>query len=94
MKGLKRYKPIKVFSTYFGYGWWFGKSVYFVGKKSTAFAILPLAYICKSIVYASNGRLVGHGDIASWSKARQNESNKVRKFETDNRYGNTDTEQN
>ncbi|MBQ8709386.1 MAG: hypothetical protein IJ550_02225 [Bacteroidaceae bacterium] len=78
MKKLKRYKPIKVFSIYFGYGWWLGKRVYFVGKHSTAFAILPLAYICKDIEYASNGRIVGSGDTASWSKARQNENDEIR----------------
>lgn len=74
MKNLKRYKPIKVFNIYFGYGWWFGDRVYFVGRGSTTFAIFPLAYMCKDLEYATNGRLVGHGNTASWSMSRQIEN--------------------
>lgn len=67
---MKRYLPIKVFSTYFGYGWWWGKKVYFIPNKSTCFAIVPVSYICCSLTYESNNKLVGNGDCDSWSEDR------------------------
>ena len=71
MAKIKRYLPIKVFSTYFGFGYWWGDKVYFIQKKSTCFAIVPISYICASLTYESNFRIVGHGDAKSWSKDRQ-----------------------
>lgn len=75
MKRLKLYKPIKVHHLKFGFGWWFGKRVYFISKHSTTFAIVPLSFICTDSIYASNGNIIGHGDCDSWSEIRQKENN-------------------
>ncbi len=71
---MKKYIPIKVFHIQFGYGYWFGSKMYFFGKGSTCFAIVPISFICKDTIYASNGNIVGHGDIDSWSITRQREA--------------------
>ncbi|MBR6031316.1 MAG: hypothetical protein IKP36_05065 [Bacteroidaceae bacterium] len=71
---MKKYRPIKVFHIQFGYGYWFGEKVYFFGKGSTTFAIVPLSFICKDTCYASNNNLVGHGDCDSWSENRQKDA--------------------
>lgn len=75
MKNLfRKFKPIKVFSIQFAYGYWWGKRVYFIGKHCTAFAIIPLSYmVTAGIEYASNNHIVGHGDIDSWSLNRKRE---------------------
>ena len=74
---IKRYSPIRVHNIRFGYGYWWGEKVYFIGKRSTCFAIIPISYIVMDTIYASNEEIVGHGDIASWSKNRQRESRKL-----------------
>lgn len=73
---MKRYLPIKVFSSYFGYGWWWGGKVYFIPPKSTCFAVLPISYVCATLTYESNDKIVGHGDVDSWSDDRQREAKK------------------
>lgn len=67
---IKRYCPTRVHHIYFGYGYWWGEKVYFIGKGSTCFAIMPISYIVKDTTYASNGKIVGHGDCDSWSESR------------------------
>lgn len=76
MEKIKKYLPIKVFSSYFGYGWWWGEKVYFIPPKSTCFAILPVSYICTTLTYESTNKSVGHGDADSWSEERQWENEK------------------
>lgn len=41
---MKKYRPIRIFSIRFGYGWWWGKYFFFIGKHSTAFAIMPMSF--------------------------------------------------
>lgn len=77
MKKLKNYKPIKVHHITFGYGYWFCSHVYFF-KRGNGFAIIPIFFICRDCIYESNGHIVGHGDTASWSEARQKENDKRR----------------
>ena len=38
---MRKYKPIKVFSVHFGYGWWWGKHLFFF---KTCFAIVPMSF--------------------------------------------------
>ena len=71
MAKIRKYLPIRVFSDYFAYGYWWGKYCFFLGKKSTCFGILPLDYVANRLTYASNYKLVGNGDCASWSEKRQ-----------------------
>lgn len=71
---IKRYNPIRVHHIYFGYGYWWGEKVYFIGKGSTCFAIMPISYIVMNTIYASNGKKVGNGDCDSWSEIRYRES--------------------
>ncbi len=68
---MKRFLPIRVFSTYFAYGYWWGEKVYFIPHKATCFAVIPVSYICSSLTYETNNMIVGHGDAKSWSKDRQ-----------------------
>lgn len=71
---MKKYFPIKIFSTRFGYGWWWGSYFYFFGKHSTAFAILPMSCHYHQCEYM-NGNAIDEGDILSWSPSRQRENN-------------------
>lgn len=77
-KLFRKFKPIKVFSIQFAYGYWWGKRVYFIGKHCTTFAIIPIFFICKDCIYDSNGNIVGHGDTDSWSEQRQMENRERR----------------
>lgn len=66
---MKKYLPIKIHHIYFSYGWWWGNKAFFL----KSFSIVPISYICTDAIYASNGRIIGHGDTESWSTRRQNE---------------------
>ena len=74
MAKIRKYLPIRVFSDYFAYGYWWGKYCFFFGKKSTCFGIVPLDYVANRLTYASNYKLVGNGDCASWSEERQRDN--------------------
>lgn len=69
---MKKYLPIRIFSIRFGYGWWWGSYFFFFGKKSTAFAIMPMSSHYNSCTY-ENGKGIEDGTIASWSDERQRE---------------------
>lgn len=69
---ISKYKPIRIFSIEYGYGWWWKNYFYFVGKGSVAFAIVPMWRYCCIVEYAfDNGGIIGHGDTCSWSESRQ-----------------------
>lgn len=70
---MKKYKPIRIFHLYYGYGYWWGSYFFFIGKHSTALAIVPMFRECCYAIYASNGNKIDHGDILSWSESRQKE---------------------
>ena len=68
---MKRFKPIKVFHINFGYGWWWGSTVFF-----TNCVIVPFWFVCENLEYASTGKSIGQGDCHSWSKERQEQKDK------------------
>ena len=70
---MKKYKPIKIFNIHYGYGYWWGKYCFFIGKHSTCFAIVPIWRECNNSIYANNGKIIGHGDCLSWSANRRRE---------------------
>lgn len=46
--GMRKYKPIKVFSLHFGEGWWWGKYLWFFNTRhpkfwQQCFAIVPMS---------------------------------------------------
>ena len=69
---MKKYLPIRIFSVKFGYGWWWGSYFFFIGKKSTAFAIVPM---CSHYLYSTykNGKSIEDGGTCSWSVVGQME---------------------
>lgn len=69
---MKKYLPIRIFSIKFGYGWWWGKYFFFIGKHSTAFAIMPMCSHLHQCEYMS-GKAIEDGDTLSWSPERQRE---------------------
>ena len=75
---MKKYFPIKIFSITFGYGWWWGKYFFFIGKHSTAFAIMPMCNHLHQCEYM-NGKAIEYGDTLSWSPERQREKQERRK---------------
>ena len=70
---MKRFLPIKVIDSYFGYGWWWGKTVYFKCN-----AELKSRFILSSLRYAKNGNIVGKGSECSWSKERQRQAREAK----------------
>lgn len=70
---ISKFKPIRIFCPEYGYGWWWKNYFYFVGKGSTAFAIVPMYRYCNGVEYAfdKGGVIIGHGDTLSWSDSRQ-----------------------
>jgi hypothetical protein len=70
---MRRYKPIKIHDNRFGYGYWWGKYCFFVGKHSACFAIVPIWDTLGHSIYASNCKIIKHGDSESWSPERQKE---------------------
>lgn len=50
-----------------------GVIFFFIGKHSTAFAIMPMCRECQYAIYASNGNKIDNGDTLSWSESRQKE---------------------
>lgn len=74
---MKKYFPIKIFSTHFAYGWWWGKYFFFIGKHSTAFAIMPMSFHHHQCEYM-NGKAIEDGDTLSWSPERQQEKQEQR----------------
>lgn len=72
MKNIYKFLPIRIFSIKFGYGWWWGSYFFFFGKKSTAFAIMPM-YTHSHLCTYENGKGIGYGDTYSWDDDRQAE---------------------
>ena len=70
---MKKYKPITIHHLYYGYGYWWGSYFFFIGKHSTAFAIVPMCREHQYAIYANNGNIIDNGDTLSWSKSRQKE---------------------
>lgn len=70
---MKKYKPIRIHHLYYGYGYWWGRYFFFIGKHSTNFTIMPMWMECHRATYANNGNTIGHGDTLSWSESRQKE---------------------
>ena len=70
---MKKYKPIRIHHLYYGYGYWWGSYFFFIDKRSTAFAIMPMSNECRYAIYANNGNIIGSGDTLSWSESRQKE---------------------
>lgn len=70
---MKKYKPIRIHHLYYGYGYWWGSYFFFIGKHSTAFAIMPMWRECHYAMYANNGFIIDNGDTLSWSESRQKE---------------------
>ena len=70
---MKKYKPIRIHHIFYGYGYWWGSSFFFIGKYSACFAIVPMWLEHRRAIYASNGESIGSGDTLSWSKSRQKE---------------------
>lgn len=71
---MTKYKPIKIHHIFFGYGYWWKDYFFFIGKHSTCFAIVPMYRECTNAVYASNGKVIGHGSTLSWSESRQRQT--------------------
>jgi len=61
---IKKYKPLKVFSIKYGYGYWFGEKVYFF---DLVFAIVPSYFLIGDITWAS-GKDIKHGRSKSWDR--------------------------
>ena len=72
---MSKYKPIKIFHIYYGYGYWWGRYFFFIGKHSVQFAIVLMAMEHLKAIYANNGHNIWHGDVLSWSESRQHENN-------------------
>lgn len=75
MINIKQYLPIRIFHTYYSYGWWWGSKFYFFKR---GFFRVCMAKNCHEAEYASNGHIIGHGEIDSWSPKRQQESREPR----------------
>ena len=73
-RDMKKYKPIRIFSIKFGYGYWWGKYCYFIGKKATAFAIMPIWFHLGYCTYVSNNNAIENGMCSSWDEERQREN--------------------
>ena len=71
---MKKYKPIRIHHSYYGYGYWWRDYFFFIGKHSTCFAIVPMSIECHKAVYVNNWHIIGDGDTLSWSELRQKES--------------------
>jgi hypothetical protein len=69
---MRKYFPIKIFSVNYAYGWWWGSCFFFFGKRSTAFAILPMCDHLHQCVYM-NGKAIEDGATHSWDTDRQRE---------------------
>lgn len=74
---ISKFKPIRIFSIEYGYGWWWKNYFYF---GSTAFAIVPMYRYCLGVEYVfdKGGRIIGHGDTCSWSESRQRELSELK----------------
>lgn len=77
---ISKYKPIRIFSIRYGYGWWWKEHFFFVGKGSVCFAIIPMWSMCKDVEYVfdKGGIIIGDGDTLSWSESRQKELSKLK----------------
>lgn len=61
--GIRRYKPIKVFSIHFGSGWWCGKHLWFF---KTSFAVIPMSFHVKYTDMPSEWYDMVDQEIYSW----------------------------
>lgn len=78
---IKKYKPIRIFSSEYGYGWWWKDYFYFIGIGiGSAFAIVPVWTYCNKAEYVfdKGESIIGDGDPRSWSESRQKELSKLK----------------
>lgn len=77
---ISKFKPIRIFSIRYGYGWWWKDYFYFVGKGSVAFAIVPMCMYAMDVEYVfdKGGVIIGNGDTCSWSESRQKELSELK----------------
>lgn len=73
---MKKYKPIRIFNIHYGYGYWWGKYFFFIGKNAVDFAIVPMYRELGNSTYYNN-RAIPNGDTMSWSESRQEESRQM-----------------
>lgn len=67
LRKIRKYLPIKVHNTCFGYGWWYGDKIIFFEKHWIPFCIIPSYIRPKENAYANNGMFISsNGRTHSW----------------------------